>query len=65
MNAKKWVFVVWMAMTVQSVLGQGFKLLEFRGVTQLRQGQIEDAMVDLNRCCDQGRSTCCRWKKTP
>ena len=31
MNAKKWVFVVWMAMTVQSALGQGFKLLEFRG----------------------------------
>ncbi len=31
MNTKKWVFAVWMAMTVQSAFGQGFKLLEFRG----------------------------------
>ncbi|MCP4601545.1 MAG: hypothetical protein GY847_13705 [Proteobacteria bacterium] len=41
------------------------ELLEFRGTALLRQGHTEDAMVDLKRCCDLGRQTCCRWKNTP
>jgi len=41
------------------------EFLEFRGVLQLRQGLVEDAKVDLGRCCKLGRGTCCRWMERP
>lgn len=41
------------------------EFLEFRGVMQLKQGMVEDAKVDLSRCCQLGRTTCCRWMERP
>ncbi len=38
------------------------ELLEFRGTTQMRLGMLEDAKVDLDRCCSLGRQSCCKWK---
>lgn len=34
--------------------------LEFRGMLQLRQGDVEDGNADLERCCRMGRQTCCQ-----
>ncbi len=38
------------------------ELLEFRGIVLMRQGHLEDALFDFERCCTLGRKTCCRWK---
>jgi hypothetical protein len=37
------------------------EILQLRGVTLLKQGHMEDAMVDLKRCCEKGREDCCRY----
>ena len=36
------------------------ELIEIRGDIMMKQGLIEDATVDLKRCCKQGRQSCCR-----
>lgn len=36
------------------------EILELRGDAMMEQGLEEDAMVDLDKCCSLGRSSCCR-----
>jgi hypothetical protein len=35
------------------------EMLETRGRILVGQGLIEDGAVDLGRCCEEGRETCC------
>jgi len=38
------------------------ELLRLRGVSLMRSGHIEDAMVDLRRCCEMEKQDCCTMR---